>query len=145
MEGPLILTRCSSDFVRNINLADCNALREMHLNAEVTNHLPGIIRTVTSPQLKEIRFILPDLSLEKHCDNLDEWEPIDTEICALVDRIRPAGREGWNLSVRFVITPVIDTGAVGKSVARLLSAFSQHECITLSVDRVGPPRWVGAL
>ena len=105
----------------------------MHLNAEVINHLPSIIRTVTSPQLKEIRFILPDPSLEKHCDNLDEWELIDAEICALVDRIRPVGQEGWNLSVRFVIPSATDTGAGGNSAAQLLSAFSKHEYITLSI------------
>jgi hypothetical protein len=109
----------------------------MHLNTEVINHLPSIIQTVTSRQLREIQFILSDPSLEKHCDCIDEWEPIDAEICALVDRIRPAGREGWKLSLRFVITSAIDTGAVGKTAARLLSASSQHKYIAVSTDRTG--------
>jgi hypothetical protein len=111
----------------------------MHLNTEVINHLPSIIRTVTSRQLKEIRFILSDPSLEKHYDCLDEWELIDAEICALVDRIRPVGREDWKLSLRFVITSAIDAGAVGKSAALLLSASSQHKYITISTDCTGLP------
>jgi len=126
-------------FVRNINLADCNVLQEMHLNTEVINHLPSIIQTVTSRQLKEIRFILSDPSLEKHCDCLDEWELIDAEICSLVDRIRPAGWENWKLLLRFVITSPIGTGAVGKSVAQLVSASSKHKHITISTDRTGLP------
>jgi len=137
----LVLIRfCNtSDFVRNINLIDCDALREMYLNTEVINHLPSIIRTVTSRQLREIRFILSDPSLEKHCDCLDEWELIDVEICALVDRIRPVAREDWKLSLKFVITSAIDTGAVGESAARLLSASSQCKSITISTDRTGLP------
>ena len=133
----LIRRRNSLDFVRNINLTDCNALREMHLNTEVINHLPSIIRTVTSRQLKEIRFILSDPSLEKHYDCLDEWELIDVEVCALVDRIRPVARKDWKLSLRFVITPVIATGVVRKSAALLLLASSKHKYITISTDRTG--------
>lgn len=111
----------------------------MYLNTEVINHIPSIIKTVTSPELKEIRFILSDPSLEKHCDCLDEWELIDTEICALIDRVRPVRCEGWRLSLKFVITSAIDTGAVGKSAARLLSASSKHKYVTLSTDRTGLP------
>jgi len=111
----------------------------MHLNTGVINHLPSIIRTVTSCQLKEIRFILSDPSLEKHCDYLDEWELIDVEICALVDRVRPVAWENWKLSLRFVIASAIGTGAMGKSAALLLPASSQHKYITISTDRVGLP------
>jgi len=109
----------------------------MHLNTEVINHLPSIIRTVTSRHLKEIRFILSDPSLEKHYDCLDEWELIDAEMCALVDRIRSVTWEDWKLSLRFIITSPIDTGAVGKSAAQLLPASSQHKYITISTDRRG--------
>ena len=111
----------------------------MHLNTGVINHLPSIIRTVTSRQLEEIRFILSDPSLEKHYDCLDEWELIDAEICALVDRIRPVALEHWKLSLRFVIASAIGTGATGKSAALLLSASNQHKYITISTDRVGLP------
>jgi len=111
----------------------------MHLNTEVINHLPSIIQTVTSRKLKEIRFILSDPSLEKHYDSQDEWELIDTEICSLVDRIRPTGQENWRLSLRFVITSAIDTSVVGKSAAQLLSASSKHKHITISMDRTGLP------
>ena len=111
----------------------------MYLNTEVINHLPSIIRTVTSRQLKEIRFILSDPSLGKHYDCLDEWELIDAEICALVDRIRPVAREDWKLSLRFVITSVVDTSTIGEFAALLLSASNQHECITISTDRIGLP------
>ena len=140
--GALLVLTCNrntSDFVRNINLADCNVLREMHLNMEIVNHLPSIIKTVTSPQLEEIRFILSDPSLERHCDYLEEWELIDEEICALVDRIRPARYDSWRLSLRFVITSTIDTGAVGKSGAQLLPASNKHKYITISTDRTGLP------
>lgn len=123
-----------SDFVRGISLADCDALQEMHLNTEVINHLPSIIQTVTSRRLKDIRLILFDSSLEKHFDYLDEWELIDAEICALVDRVRPTGQEGWKLSVRFIIHSAVDAGVVGKSAARLLSASSRHKYITVSTD-----------
>ena len=135
----LLLTHyCNaSDYVREINLTHCNALREMHLNTDVINHLPAIIRTVTSHQLKEIRFILSDPSLEKHYDCLDEWKMIDVAVCALVDRTRPVAREGWKLSLRFAITSVIDTGAIGKSTAGLLPTSSQHKHITISTDRTG--------
>ena len=134
-----MLTCCytTSDFVRNINLTDCDVLREMHLNAEIIDHLPPIIRTVTSPQLEEIRFILWDPLYEKHYDYLDEWELVDTEICTLIDRIRPAGREGWNLSLRLVTTPTTDTREVRKPAAQLFPASSQHKYITLSTDCTG--------
>ena len=136
-----VLTCCrnASDFVRNINLADCNALREMHLNTEVINHLPSIIKTVTSPELEEIRFVLTDPSLEKHCDCLDEWELIDKELCSLIDRIRPSHCKARTLSLKFVITSAIDTGTVGKSAARLLQASSQHKHMSISTDRTGLP------
>jgi hypothetical protein len=111
----------------------------MHLNTEVINHLPSIIRTVTSRQLKEIRFILSDPLIEKHYGCLDEWELIDAEICALVDRIRPVGPKDWKLSLRFVVTSATDAGAVGKSAALLLSASNQCKCITISTDRTGLP------
>lgn len=111
----------------------------MHLNTEVVNHLPSIIKTVTSPQLKEIRFILSDPSLEKHCDYLDEWELIDEEICILADRIRPAGCDEWKLSLRFAITSAIDAGAVGKPAAQLLPICSRHKHIIISTDRTGLP------
>ena len=126
--------------MRNINLTDCDALREMDLNTEVANHLPSIIKTVTSHQLKEIRFILSDPTLEKHYDYLDEWELIDEEICSLIDRIRPTcGSGDWRLSLKFVITSVVDTGAVGRSAAQLLPASNRHKCITISTDRTGLP------
>jgi len=129
------LTRCdTSDYLRGISLTGCDALQEMHLNTEVINHLPSIIRTVTSRQLKDIRLVLSTSSLQDHFDHLDEWELIDTEICALVDRIWPTGREGWKLSVGFVITSDVDSGAVGKSAVRLLSASSQHKYITVFTD-----------
>ena len=114
----------------------------MHLNTEVINHLPSIIQTVTSRQLKDIRLILLDSSLEKHFDYLDEWELIDAEICALADRVRPAGREGWKLSVRFVVTSAVDAGVVGKSAARLLSASSRHKHVTISTDLIDLPQTV---
>lgn len=126
-------------FVRNIDLADCNVLQEMYFNTDVINHLPSIIQTVTSPRLKEIRFILSDPSLEKHSDCLDEWELIDAEICALVNRIRPRDWEDWKLSLNFVITSAIDNGAVGKSAARLLSASSKHQHISIFTERTGLP------
>ena len=139
-ERLVLIRRCNaSDFVRNISLTDCNALEEMHLNTEVIHHLPSVIRTVTSRQLKEIRFILSDPSLEKHYDCLDEWELIDVEICALADRIRSVAWEGWKLSLRFVVTSAIGTGAAGKSTAQLLSVSGQHKYITISTDRTGPP------
>ena len=96
---------------------------------------------MTSRQLKDIRLILLDSSLEKHFDYLDEWELIDTEICVLVDRIRPAGQEGWKLSVTF-ITSAIDAGGVGKSAARLLSASSRHKYITISTGLTDLPQMV---
>ena len=143
MKERLELTHSNtSDFVRGISLTDCDALREMHLNTEVINHLPSIIQTVTSRQLKEIRLILSDSPLEKHLDDLDEWELIDAEICSLVDRIRSAGQEGWKLSARFVITSAIDAGVVGKAAARLLSASSRHKYITVSTDLTGLPKSV---
>jgi hypothetical protein len=111
----------------------------MRFNTEVINHLPSIVKNVTSPRLKEIRFILSDPLLEKHCDYLDEWELIDTEICTLVDRIRPASCRSWRLSLKFVITSAIGTGVVGKSGAWLLPASSIHECISISTDRTGLP------
>jgi hypothetical protein len=136
----MLTHRCNiSDFVRNTNLTDCDALREMYLNAELVNHLPSIIKTVTSRKIKEIRFILSDPTLEKHYDGLDEWEPIDAEICALVDRIRPTGLEGWKLSLKFVITSLHETGAIGKPAARLLPASSQHKYISISIDRTVSP------
>ena len=111
----------------------------MHLNTEVINHLPSIIQTVTSRQLKDIRLILLDSSPEKRFDYLDEWELIDAEVCALADRVRPAGREGWKLSVRFVITSAADAGVVGKSAARLLPASGRHKYITVSIDLTDLP------
>ena len=123
------------DSVRNIDLTDCNVLREIHLDAEVISHLPPIIRTVTSPQLKEIWFVLLYPLDEEYCDYPDEWELMDTEICALVDRIRPAGREDWNLSLGFAPAPADDAGEVGKSAVQLLPASSQHKYITLFADR----------
>jgi len=111
----------------------------MYFNTEIINHLPSIIQTVTSRQLREIRFILSDPSLEKHCDCLDEWELIDVEICALVNRIRPVARKDWKLSLKFFITSAIDNGTVGKSAARLLPASSQRKYITISTDRTGLP------
>ena len=125
------------DSVRNIDLTGCNVLREMHLDAEVISHLPPIIRTVTSPQLKEIWFVLLYPLDEEYCDYPDEWELMDTEICALVDRIRPAGREGWNLSLRLVTTPTTDTREVRKPAAQLFPASNQHKYITLSTDCTG--------
>lgn len=109
----------------------------MYLNTEVVNHLPSIIKTVTSPQLEEIRFILSDPTLEKHFDYLDEWDGIDTEICSLVDRIRPACCDNWKLSLRFVVTSVVYTGAVGRSAAQLLPASSKHKYVTFLTDRTG--------
>lgn len=111
----------------------------MYFNTEIVNHLPSIIRTVTSPQLKEIRFILSDPSLEKHYDYLDEWELIDQEICALIDRVRPACSGDWRLSLKFVVTSAIVIGAAGKSAARLLPSSSKHKFITISTDRTGLP------
>ena len=129
------------DFVRNVDLTDCDALREMHLNTEVINHLPSIIRTVTSRQLREIRFILSDTPLEKHCDCLEEWEPVDVEICALVDRIllQPVNWGDWKLSLKFAIKSVPGIGPVGNSVEKLLPASSQHKHIAISTIRVEPP------
>jgi len=128
-----------SDFVRGISLTDCDALREMHLNTEVINHLPSIIQTVTSRQLKDVRLILLDLPIEKHFDDLDEWELIDAEICALADRVRPPGQEEWKLSVTFVIPSAVDAGVVGKFAARLLSASSRHKYITVSTNLTDLP------
>ena len=111
----------------------------MVLNAEIINHLPAIIKTVTSPQLKEIRFILSDPSLEKHYDCLDEWELIDVEICALVDRIRPVCRDNWRLSLKFVVASPADAGVVERSAENLLSASNDHGHITLLTERTGLP------
>ena len=129
----------ATDFIRNIDLSDCNVLQEMRLNMEIVNHLPSIIKTVTSPELKEIRFILSDPSLEKHCDYVDEWNLIDEEICALVHRIRPASCETWRLLLRFVVTPAIGTGAVGKSAGQLFPTSSKLKYITISTDHIELP------
>ena len=106
----------------------------MRFDTEVINHIPSIIKTATSRRLKDIQLVLSDSPFRKHFDNLDEWELIDAEICALVDRIRPTGQDGWKLLVRFVITLAVDVEVVGKSTARLLSACSSHNYITVSTD-----------
>ena len=141
-EGFVLTRRCNhSDFVRNVNLTDCNALREMHFNTEVITYLPSIIRTVTSRQLKEIRFILSDTPIEKHCDCLGEWKLVDVEICALVDRIllRPVAWKDWKLSLKFAVPSALSIGPAGKSVGKLLPASSEHKYITISAVRVEPP------
>lgn len=110
----------------------------MYLNTRVINHLPSIIQTVTSPQLREIRFILSDPLHDKDKNHIDEWELVDNEVCALVDRIRPTCGN-WRLSLRFVITSAFDTGAVGKLVALLFPASSRHQYINVSTDCAGLP------
>lgn len=106
----------------------------MCLNIEVINHLPSIIRTVTSRRLECIKFALLESSPGERFDYPDEWELIDTEICHLVDQIRSPGREGWRLSVKFIATSATDSGAAGKPAAQLLPACSQHKYITISTD-----------
>ena len=138
----VLTRRCNpSDFVRNVNLTDCDVLREMHLNTEVINHLPSIIRTVTSRQLREIRFIFSDSPLEEHYDRLGEWELVDEEICALVDRIllQPVAWEDWKLSLKFATPSVAGTLPDGSVFGRLVPASSRHKYVTISTVLVEPP------
>ena len=138
----VLTRRCNpSDFVRNVNLTDCDALREMHLNTEVINHLPSIIRTVTSRQLREIRFIFSDSPLEEHYDRLGEWELVDEGICALVDRIllQPVAWEDWKLSLKFATPSIGGILPDGSVFGRLIPASSRHKYITISTVLVEPP------
>ena len=103
----------------------------------VINHLPSIVKSVTSPHLKEICFILSGLSLEKHCRFPDKWELLDVEICNLVDRIQPTCCQNWGLSLRFVITSAISTATAGKFATTLLPASAKHKYISASIDHPG--------